>query len=201
MEPPGIPGRFIDAIRSKLASRNVALFVSAESAEQIGNDVTRVLLRIDFACGDTGATHTVRFFGDGLDKGDKGLYKAYTGAIKYLLMKTFLIPTGDDPEIAGEADRRELASNVRTGRVSDGKQPQRVAAELPMRAMTVEEAEHFRIPLGDFKGALLGEVYREHTQKMHDAAAWARSRNRFADFVAGVEALYRQRRSVLDAAA
>jgi len=36
--------------------------------------------------------------GQGADTGDKGVYKAVTGAIKYLYMKTFNIPTGDDPE-------------------------------------------------------------------------------------------------------
>jgi hypothetical protein len=37
------------------------------------------------------------WWGDGMDTGDKGIYKAITGAEKYFLMKTFLIPTGDDP--------------------------------------------------------------------------------------------------------
>ena len=36
--------------------------------------------------------------GEGLDRGDKAGYKAYTGAIKYYLANTFMIPTGDDPE-------------------------------------------------------------------------------------------------------
>lgn len=36
--------------------------------------------------------------GQGADTGDKGVYKAITGAIKYIYMKTFNIPTGDDPE-------------------------------------------------------------------------------------------------------
>ena len=36
--------------------------------------------------------------GQGADKGDKGVYKAITGAIKYLYMKMFNIPTGDDAE-------------------------------------------------------------------------------------------------------
>ena len=36
--------------------------------------------------------------GQGSDTGDKGVYKAITGAIKYVYMKTFNIPTGDDPE-------------------------------------------------------------------------------------------------------
>ena len=36
--------------------------------------------------------------GEGMDSGDKGFYKAMTGAQKYFLLKTFMIPTGDDPE-------------------------------------------------------------------------------------------------------
>jgi len=36
--------------------------------------------------------------GQGVDSGDKGIYKAITGAVKYIFMKNFLIPTGDDPE-------------------------------------------------------------------------------------------------------
>lgn len=38
------------------------------------------------------------FVGSGEDKGDKGVYKAITGAIKYIITSSFLIPTGDDPE-------------------------------------------------------------------------------------------------------
>jgi len=34
----------------------------------------------------------------GEDKSDKGPYKANTGALKYLLLQTFLLPTDDDPE-------------------------------------------------------------------------------------------------------
>ena len=37
--------------------------------------------------------------GSGTDTVDKGLYKAITGGIKYVLNTNFLIPTGDDPEI------------------------------------------------------------------------------------------------------
>lgn len=49
--------------------------------------------------------------GSGNDKnskggvGDKGTYKAITGANKYLLFKLFQIETGDDPEVASEGDK------------------------------------------------------------------------------------------------
>jgi len=38
------------------------------------------------------------WFGSGSDTSDKGLYKAITGGIKYVLNTDFLIPTGDDVE-------------------------------------------------------------------------------------------------------
>ncbi len=37
--------------------------------------------------------------GSGADPTDKGIYKAITGAIKYVFIKQFLIPTQDDPEM------------------------------------------------------------------------------------------------------
>lgn len=59
--------------------------------------------------------------GQGTDPGDKGVYKAITGAIKYVFMKTFLIPTGDDPE----NDSKEPATRkvVRTGAIDYDKPP------------------------------------------------------------------------------
>jgi hypothetical protein len=46
------------------------------------------------------------FMGYGDDTGDKGYYKAETGAVKYFLMKTFMVATGDDPEGDTRADQR-----------------------------------------------------------------------------------------------
>ncbi len=59
---------------------------------------TRVKMQFELADTDTGEVYTSQMWGEGQDTGDKGFYKAYTGAVKYFLMKTFLIATGDDPE-------------------------------------------------------------------------------------------------------
>lgn len=61
-------------------------------------DLRRAKIQFDLVDVDTGEFISSVFWGEGKDSGDKGLYKAYTGAEKYFLMKTFLIPTGDDPE-------------------------------------------------------------------------------------------------------
>ena len=47
---------------------------------------------------DTGFGETTIITGEGIDKGDKAGYKAYTGALKYFLANTFMVATGDDPE-------------------------------------------------------------------------------------------------------
>jgi len=48
---------------------------------------------------DTGFYETSAITGEGIDKGDKAGYKAYTGALKYYLANTFMVATGDDPEV------------------------------------------------------------------------------------------------------
>ena len=47
---------------------------------------------------DTGFYEETTITGEGIDKGDKAGYKAYTGALKYYLANTFMVATGDDPE-------------------------------------------------------------------------------------------------------
>ena len=47
---------------------------------------------------ETGFSETSVITGEGIDKGDKAGFKAYTGALKYYLATTFMVATGDDPE-------------------------------------------------------------------------------------------------------
>lgn len=56
--------------------------------------------RLEFSLIDveTGFFETTVITGEGIDKGDKAGYKAYTGALKYFLADTFMVATGDDPE-------------------------------------------------------------------------------------------------------
>ena len=64
---------------------------------------------------DTGFSEVSQMSGIGMDKGDKGIYKAYTGALKYYLANTFMVATGDDPEKADKgADKKITAQKVKT---------------------------------------------------------------------------------------
>lgn len=63
-----------------------------------------VRLQITLIDAETGYFETSAVSGEGMDKGDKAIYKAYTGAIKYFLANTFLVATGDDPEATSKYD-------------------------------------------------------------------------------------------------
>lgn len=96
----------LDTVRTALAARKVATAVSvttlhhepyttAKGSPQFLATVEGVLTFLD---GESDTRLDIPFVGAGADSGDKGAYKAITGGVKYALLKTFLIPTGDDPE-------------------------------------------------------------------------------------------------------
>ncbi len=60
--------------------------------------LTMLSCRYIFEDVDSDEVVTAAMQSQGQDKGDKGVYKAITGAIKYALTSALLIPTGDDPE-------------------------------------------------------------------------------------------------------
>jgi hypothetical protein len=73
-----------------------------EEKDRNGNSkitlVTTIKVRFAIADVETGEQVEGVLSGRGVDPLDKGIYKAITGALKYYLTTTFLIPTGDDPE-------------------------------------------------------------------------------------------------------
>ena len=102
------------AVRGPLASRNVVLVPSVQMVDERAivtpkgkaSTVTTVTVSFTFVDGETGQTHECAWAGTGDDASDKGLYKAYTGAIKTFLRNAFLLPMGDDPEGDVESDKR-----------------------------------------------------------------------------------------------
>lgn len=96
----------IEAIRDKVMAAGLVIIPSqvsclsqpVPSGEKSQKYLTEVCTEYTIIDTDSGDSLAVKFFGQGIDSGDKGIYKATTGANKYFLMKTFMIPTGDDPE-------------------------------------------------------------------------------------------------------
>lgn len=92
-------------IRAELLERRILMVPSATNVRHLTDTggkqfVTTVDLSYRFIDIDNPAeVIVIAWVGAGADiGGEKGLYKAYTGGLKYALLNFFMIPTGDDPE-------------------------------------------------------------------------------------------------------
>jgi hypothetical protein len=94
------------AVGDILAELGVVIIPSLESiayeaGRNGGAEVSRsaqVVMSYTFTDVDSGEAITAKVAGQGVDSGDKAPYKAMTGALKYALLQSFLLATGDDPE-------------------------------------------------------------------------------------------------------
>ena len=105
----------VSAIRPLLAAAGIMIIPSIERHKIIDGAPAKdgtpskdklTVLTVRFSITDGRSEIIAYGIGYGSDTGDKGAYKAMTGALKYMLMKMFLIDTGDDPEADERTDRR-----------------------------------------------------------------------------------------------
>jgi hypothetical protein len=116
-----------NAVRGELSKRQVFIFPNVKTCARVPLDVetmkweggqkvpsirktqlTEIEVEWTFVDGESGEERSIAIPGVGEDNVDKGFYKAFTGSEKYMLMKCFLIPTGDDPERESTAERKEV---------------------------------------------------------------------------------------------
>lgn len=75
---------------------------------------TMHLVEVDFLGSlidiDTGEKLDYYFSGTGADTGDKALYKAYTGGLKYFIATNFMVAEGNDPENDEQVDKAKHVS-------------------------------------------------------------------------------------------
>lgn len=102
------------------------------------NYIAKVKIKHTFIDIESGKSIEFIMVGEGQDAGDKAIYKAITGAQKYALMKLFMIPTGDDPELdkQGETEdkpkmtKNELLDKIKAVEVNDEKYPGKNLVEI-----------------------------------------------------------------------
>lgn len=125
------------AIRKELSDRGVMLYAQVDGCDRyvVGKTsngaekaLTTLRMTFTFVDGESGDAMALPWLGCGLDTEDKGIPKAMTSGEKYFLLKTFLVPTGDesaDPDAAGPIAegkaRRTSQGNERAGQQFAGK--------------------------------------------------------------------------------
>lgn len=89
----------VNEIRKHMINHDVIVFPVNVEREDFNPELP-LMSNVDvvyrFVAVEDGSFIDVPMTGSGTDKGDKGIYKALTGAFKYLLKQTLMIETGED---------------------------------------------------------------------------------------------------------
>ena len=143
----------LERLRPAMVKHGLILIPSVQqvsSVDQYGNTTVSIHYTLAHTSGAVWP-HPVIAAGCGNDRnksgiGDKGLYKALTGANKYLLFKLFQIETGNDPEeSSGDRDRAAAIDAARQFYLEGGKiavSKAETAADLKAWWKSEEENRH-----------------------------------------------------------
>lgn len=113
-------------------------YVTFEGTEKQANGR---MPRLEFKLLDceTGFYEETIITGEGIDKGDKAGYKAYTGALKYYLANTFMVATGDDPETESPDSKMNDKKPTKTQNKAQNKPISASSQQEPITLATPEQ--------------------------------------------------------------
>lgn len=114
-------------MRAELLKHKLVVFPIAQSANRTGSithvDVVYRMVNVE----NPEEYIEIASCGDGADTQDKGSGKAMTYAFKYMWLRTFALPTGEDPDKISSA---ELDDGAKNAEKSDGIQPPGPSCEM-----------------------------------------------------------------------
>jgi hypothetical protein len=183
-------GDALSALRPHLIENGLVIIsdvVECSSPDDHGNTTVKIKYRIIHASGEEIVCH---FVGCGNDRakngsvGDKGVYKAITGANKYFLLKTFQLETGDDPERDEKSFNDFSAPDIQDKPKPAAQKRERRSPEPPAEDPFVAPAPEASAPALDqseFLKTIADEL--EHCSTKDEARqVWRRYTAEIADF-------------------
>lgn len=107
--------------------------------------------------------------GQGIDSGDKAIYKAITGATKYALMKLFMITDHQDPEADPDADNfipitKEQDKKAACLKIREWLKIKKIPESFITKDYECEKLEDLKLEDLDFINA---EKYRKRTEERY----------------------------------
>jgi len=123
----------------------------------------------DFVCAEDGSKHTIKTFGEAMDRGDKATNKAMSAAYKYAAFQAFAIPTEGDND--ADAHTHEVAAKpVKKAPVITATSGVQIAMERTSIVLDTAEAIKERFAADDLIGAY--EVYLDITDDEEKVYLW-----------------------------
>jgi len=122
---------YCEVIRVPMAENGLALSVDIDKVERLtprktarGGEEQVVLVTVKgILMHESGESLSFTGYGEGQDRSDKAIYKAITGAKKYLIANIFNVPTADDPEKDSDAERDQAQGRQRPPAAPRQQQP------------------------------------------------------------------------------
>lgn len=105
----------------------------------------------DFVCAEDGSKHTIRTFGEAMDRGDKATNKAMSAAYKYAAFQAFAIPTEGDND--ADASTHEVAAKPKRAPVITPTTGIEIAMNRTSVVLDTAEAIKERFDANDLIGA------------------------------------------------
>lgn len=107
-------------LRTSLIANGLVILPFEQVSGRTGN-VSTVNTKYKIIDIDTGQFEVLASSGEGADTQDKGVGKAMTYAYKYMLLRTFAIPTGEDPDkiSSAELDAKQKAEEEKKAKASE----------------------------------------------------------------------------------
>ncbi|MFB6364267.1 ERF family protein [Paenibacillus elgii] len=146
--------------------KNGLIIIPIEQTHSREGSLSTVDVKYKIVDIDTGEYEIATSSGTGADTQDKGVGKAMTYSYKYLLLRTFAIPTGDDPDKISSA---ELDDQQRK-RKENSKQ-----AENPKGATSGDKKQEDKkssAPSGESIPTSLKKLYQDYAGDLNNLKTW-----------------------------
>lgn len=112
--------KITDNIRTACINAGLIIFPAVCEPLPSNDTFQRVKVGYRILDVDSGDSFYCEMLGLGQDKGDKSIYKALTGAYKYMQRQVFAIPTGDDPDkVCSEETAEDIKQAAKLSNTSE----------------------------------------------------------------------------------
>lgn len=135
-------------VRRELIKHKLVVYPTEQTYERNGN-LTRVCTKYIMVNAEKPDEYIIlASAGEGADTQDKGVGKAMTYAFKYMLLRTFAIPTGEDPDkiSSDELDERFAEENRKKSQLSRVEKEDLLLASLDNTGKSaLDMYKHFKV--------------------------------------------------------
>jgi hypothetical protein len=122
----------------------------------------------DFVCAEDGSKHTVKTYGEAMDRGDKATNKAMSAAYKYAAFQAFAIPTEGDND--ADAVTHEVKTKSKPVPITPGNTGVELALERSSIVLDTAEGIKERYGADDLIGAY--ELYLDIKEEDEKIFLW-----------------------------